>query len=82
MIFLSDGLWNLLPAHRSCNSRKLARVGSGRMIQRLVERNGLFWGLYVCPKKKWVTPYADTVWTPENDFFRQLDPRQKRDSKG
>ena len=35
----ADDLWNLVPAHRTCNSSKGNRVGSEQMIKALLERN-------------------------------------------
>ncbi len=35
----TDELWNLVPAHRECNSKKNTKVGSPELFQRLSERN-------------------------------------------
>lgn len=35
----SDDLWNLVPAHRSCNSQKNAKIVSEEKIEELIERN-------------------------------------------
>jgi len=35
----SDDLWNLVPAHKTCNSTKNMRVGSEGMLERLTNRN-------------------------------------------
>jgi len=35
----SDDLWNLVPAHKECNSTKGSRVGSASLLERLSVRN-------------------------------------------
>jgi hypothetical protein len=39
----TDELWNLVPAHRVCNSTKGGKVGSVTLIQRLAARNDLLY---------------------------------------
>ena len=69
----SDDLWNLVPAHRSCNSKKGARVGSKRMIRELIKRNYLLWYLQDTLAQKWVRSYAESVKSLENRLMLIAD---------
>ena len=39
----SDDLWNLVPVHRVCNSRKGSRVAPPEVLQRVSRRNAAVW---------------------------------------
>lgn len=56
-----DEIWNLVPAHRCCNSRKGARVGSEQMIRRLVERNCSLWDSEITIIKKWLCASGESA---------------------
>jgi len=57
----TDDLWNLVPAHRKCNSKKGARVGSDRMIRKLIERNNVLWDLRGSAAQKWIQSSAESA---------------------
>jgi len=40
----ANELWNLVPAHRSCNSSKGSRVGSPELLMEVTNRNQKLWG--------------------------------------
>lgn len=69
----SDEIWNLVPAHRSCNSRKGARVGSERMISRLSDRNRLLWDSDDVFVKKWVRASGESAAELEYTLFSMVD---------
>jgi 5-methylcytosine-specific restriction endonuclease McrA len=69
----ADDLWNLVPAHRRCNSKKGARVGSDRMIQELIERNNLFWDQKDTAAQKWMQFSGESAKDLENKIVSFAD---------
>ncbi|MFC1816514.1 HNH endonuclease [Thermodesulfobacteriota bacterium] len=69
----SDDLWNLVPAHRNCNSKKGARIGSKRMIRELIERNYLLWNFQETLTQKWIRSYAASGISLENKILSIID---------
>lgn len=69
----SDELWNLVPAHRACNSKKGASVGSVQMVNRLIARNRLLWELHDTPAQKWIRSSGESVKALENKIRSHAD---------
>jgi 5-methylcytosine-specific restriction endonuclease McrA len=68
----SDEIWNLIPAHRGCNSKKGARVGSERMIRNLVERNELLWDSEDAPIREWMRASGDSAVAIEQKLITKV----------
>jgi hypothetical protein len=73
----SDELWNLTPAHRFCNSKKGARVGSNEMINRLIERNRKLWHLEGTLAQRWMKASATSIQELENKVLSSADSAMK-----
>lgn len=69
----SDDLLNLAPAHKSCNSKKGARVGSDNMIKRLIERNRRLWELDGTLAQRWIMASAGSLQELENKILSSAD---------
>lgn len=70
----SDDLWNLVPAHQSCNSSKGAKIGAESIRERVADRNEQLWDAADPELARWTRDESES----RTEFVRAINDTAQR----